>query len=122
MIFSRLFNQKRPSSRGDTIVEVLISVAILALVLATAYVAASNSLRTGTSAGQRNQALGYAQSQIEYIKGLQSGSTSVSGFQPDNDRDGIGQFCFDTKGDLWDDIYGEDPETSDGSPSWPLPT
>ena len=113
MIFSRLFNQKRPSSRGDTIVEVLISVAILALVLATAYVAASNSLRTGTSAGQRNQALGYAQSQIEYIKGMQAGSQQQNGTLSDI-TDGNGDFCFTSTGALIDEI-------DKTNPGWPEP-
>jgi type II secretory pathway pseudopilin PulG len=58
-------------SRGDTIVEILIAMAILALVLGTAYAVSSSSLRTGTAAGQRSQALGYAQSQVEFIKDAQ---------------------------------------------------
>ncbi|MEX2006758.1 MAG: hypothetical protein WD877_01080 [Candidatus Saccharimonadales bacterium] len=53
---------------GDTIVEVLVSVTVLALVLAGAYVSSSNSLRQGTAAGNRNQALGHAQAQIGLIK------------------------------------------------------
>ena len=61
-IFS-LFNRFKTNSRGDTIVEVLISMTILALVLGTAFMVSSHSLQTGTAAGQRNQALGYAQSQ-----------------------------------------------------------
>ena len=59
---------------GDTIVEVLVAMAILALVLGTAYAISTQSLRTGTSAGQRSQALGYAQSQIEFIKRAQIAS------------------------------------------------
>lgn len=57
--------------RGDTIVEVMVSMSILALVLGTAYASSSRSLQTGTAAAQRNEALSYAQSQLEYIANAQ---------------------------------------------------
>ena len=59
----RFFN-----SRGDTIVEVMVSVAVLSVVLGTAYVASGRSLQTSTNAGLRNQALSYGQQQVELIK------------------------------------------------------
>src|SRR3990167_1729863 len=68
MMVVRLLQKSRLNSRGDTIIEILIAMAILALVLSTAYAISTQSLRTGTAAGQRSQALGYAQSQVEYIK------------------------------------------------------
>src|SRR3990167_10314221 len=74
MMVVRLLQKSRLNSRGDTIIEILIAMAILALVLGTAYAISTQSLRTGTSAGQRSQALGYAQSQIEFIKRAQIAS------------------------------------------------
>lgn len=61
----KIFNR---NCRGDTIVEVMISMAILALVLGAAYATSTRSLRTGTDAGQRSQALSYAQQQVEILK------------------------------------------------------
>jgi type II secretory pathway pseudopilin PulG len=54
--------------RGDTIVEVLIGITILSVVLGAAYAASSNSLQQGAAAGNRGQALGYAEQQISLIK------------------------------------------------------
>lgn len=79
--------QPSKNSRGDTIVEVLVSIAILSIVLGTAYITSSSSLRRGTDAGSRNQAVGYAQEQIERIKNI---ANSGSGTVPTNPR-----FCFD---------------------------
>lgn len=56
--------------RGDTIVEVLIAVAVIALVLAGAYVATNRSLLASRSSQERVNALKLAESQIEQIKGL----------------------------------------------------
>ncbi len=62
---SRLERQKQ---RGDTIVEVLISLAIISVVLAAGYALASHSLNSSTRAQQRSEALAYAQGQVEFIK------------------------------------------------------
>ncbi len=70
----------KANRRGDTIVEVLISIAILGIVLTAAYVSTSHSLQSGTDAGNRSVALGYAQQQIEYMKAIVAnagGSTST---------------------------------------------
>ncbi|MBI2589216.1 prepilin-type N-terminal cleavage/methylation domain-containing protein [Candidatus Saccharibacteria bacterium] len=56
------------SGRGDTIVEVMISTAVLAIVLATAYTSSTHSLQSGLNAKYRDQALTYARAQIELIK------------------------------------------------------
>ena len=72
-----ILRTRTADSRGDTIVEVLISLAILALVLGTAYAVSGTSLRSGTAAGQRSQALGYAQSQIEFIKKAQATNSYI---------------------------------------------
>lgn len=56
--------------RGDTIVEVLISIAVVALVLAGAFIATNRSLQATRSAQERVNALKLGESQIEQIKGL----------------------------------------------------
>lgn len=59
--------------RGDTIVEVLIAVAMLAFVVTTASAVSTNSTNTVRSSQERGEALKVAQSQVEHIiskKGL----------------------------------------------------
>ena len=63
------------SQAGDTIIEVLIAMAILALVMVGAYVSSSRSLRNGTDAANRQQALALAEQQAEFIKNLNSGGS-----------------------------------------------
>lgn len=55
-------------SRGDTIVEVLISIAIIGAVIAGAYALASRSLREGVSAAEHGEAIKLVQNQIELLK------------------------------------------------------
>ncbi len=59
---------KPGNTRGDTIVEVMISMSILAIVLGATFATSSRSLRTGVASTQRNQALSIAQNQVEVIK------------------------------------------------------
>lgn len=61
----------RPTrERGDTIIEVLIVIAVISLVLAGAYVTTNRSLLATRAAQERGNALKLAESQIEEIKGL----------------------------------------------------
>jgi len=62
--------------RGDTIVEVLVSITILALVLTITFVSTSRSLRQGDSADNRQTATSFAQQQIELIKNIPTASAS----------------------------------------------
>lgn len=57
-------------SRGDTMVEVLIAIAVVALVLGGAYVTTNRSLQATRAAEERAVALKLAESQIERVKGL----------------------------------------------------
>jgi type II secretory pathway pseudopilin PulG len=59
---------KPASGRGDTLVEVIIGIAVIGTVMATAFVSTTHSLQVGTDAGNRNRALGFAQQQVEQIK------------------------------------------------------
>jgi len=56
--------------QGDTIVEVLISIAIVSVILGGAYVVSNTSLQATRSAQEQSNALKIAQSQIEEIKSM----------------------------------------------------
>lgn len=55
------------SSRGDTIIEVMISMTILSLALTIAYTLSSTSLKSGLESNQRTEALSLAQAQVELL-------------------------------------------------------
>jgi len=57
---------------GDTIVEVLIAIAIVALVLAGAYKIATHSLNDVRQSQEHSEALKYAQSQLELLQSAAS--------------------------------------------------
>jgi len=61
--------------RGDTMIEVLIVIAVISLVLAGAYVTTSRSLESTRAAQERVIALKLAETQIERIKGLAASTT-----------------------------------------------
>ncbi len=56
--------------RGDTIVEVLIAMAVIALVLGGSYATASRSLQVGRRAQERVEAVKLVEAQIEQLKYL----------------------------------------------------
>ena len=70
MLNTKIFTKIKPnpSQRGDTIVEVLISMSILVLVLTATYVSSSRSLQNGTDSSNRQQALALAERQVEFIR------------------------------------------------------
>ncbi|HVX58897.1 MAG TPA: type II secretion system protein, partial [Candidatus Saccharimonadales bacterium] len=68
--------------RGDTLVEVLVSIAILGLVLVLSFTSASRSLNAGTDAANRNQALGYAREQVELLRDAANSGT-ISNYPSD---------------------------------------
>lgn len=72
------------NQRGDTIVEVLIAIAIISLTLAGAYTSTNRSANMSRTAQERGEALKWAETQIEQIKAT---STDLSG------KD---SFCFDS--------------------------
>lgn len=55
--------------RGDTIVEVLISITVISMILGGAYVTTNKSLIATRSAQERGNALKLAESQVEQLKG-----------------------------------------------------
>jgi type II secretory pathway pseudopilin PulG len=70
MLSLRFHQLPHARQRGDTIVEVLISLTVISLVLGGAYVTTNKSLIATRSAQERSNALKLAESQIEQIKGL----------------------------------------------------
>jgi prepilin-type N-terminal cleavage/methylation domain-containing protein len=75
---------------GDTIIEVLIAVSILALVMTVAYQSTSRSLQNGIDSSSRQQALALAEQQIEIIKN--AAANNVSAYQAYVAAGG-GSFC-----------------------------
>ncbi len=68
--------------RGDTIVEVLISIAVVSLVLGGAYVTTNKSLMATRSSEERSNAVKLVESQFELLKGLaatDAGATTIQG-------------------------------------------
>lgn len=60
----------RLTEKGDTIVEVLISIAVISLVLGGAYVTTNRSLQATRDAQERGDALKLVESQIEQLKSI----------------------------------------------------
>jgi Tfp pilus assembly protein PilV len=65
--------------RGDTIIEVVMSIAIAAAVIAGSYALSNRSLAEGISASQHSQAIKIAQTQIEALKSRQREAANDSG-------------------------------------------
>jgi prepilin-type N-terminal cleavage/methylation domain-containing protein len=67
----------RTTERGDTLVEVLIAIAVVSLVLGGAYVVTNRSLLATRAAQERSVALKLAEAQVEQIKALASSETEA---------------------------------------------
>lgn len=63
---------KRSNQRGDTVVEVLICIAIISLVLGGAFVLTNRSLQGTRMAQERLNAIKLAESQLDQVKSLAS--------------------------------------------------
>lgn len=60
------------TQRGDTLVEVLIAIAILSFVLASSYAVTSRAIRLGQSARERAQGVAFVSQQAEIIQSYAS--------------------------------------------------
>lgn len=87
--------------RGDTIVEILVSMAILSMVFGAAFASSGKSLREGTDASNRNQALTIAEQQIAIIKNSAQTAGAPPAY-PNNQP-----FCLKPDGEI--DTTGIDP-------------
>lgn len=74
----RINNRK---SCGDTIVEVLLAIAITSVVLAGAYVAVDRSLKATRAAQERGEAVKVAEAQIERLKYLNLNDSGADIYQ-----------------------------------------
>ena len=72
------FARKPLDQRGDTIVEVLISIAVVSLVLGGAYVTTNKSLMSERASEEQSNAVKLTESQFELIKGLVSTDTGTA--------------------------------------------
>lgn len=86
---TNIFRKLRASSAGDTIVEVMISMAVLGGALGIAYAIANNSLNQSRDAQERTQVTKILQSQLELLRA----SASLPNTQI---YSAGGQFCFYT--------------------------
>lgn len=66
----RLIAFKKTDERGDTIVEVLIAIAIISLILGGAFILTNRSLKGTQSAQERLNAIKLVESQLEQVKNL----------------------------------------------------
>lgn len=74
---------KRPlNQRGDTIVEVLISIAIVSMILGGAYVMTNRSLQATRGAQERSNALKVVEAQLEMLKSVAGGANTVNVMGP----------------------------------------
>jgi type II secretory pathway pseudopilin PulG len=83
-------------NRGDTIVEVLVAIAVASAVLGSAYLIVNRTLANSQQAQEHSEALGIAQGQVEQLQARSSaGNTDI--YNPGNN-----QHCFDGSGTLQD--------------------
>lgn len=73
------------NQRGDTIIEVLICIAIVAFAVGVAYGLSGRSLQQAIRARERTEALNLAQAQVEYLKKLsKENPTALNGMKAGN--------------------------------------
>jgi len=82
------------SQRGDTLVEVLIAMAVISMILGGAYVTTNRSLLATRAAQERSIALKLAESQLEQLKGLVEDPATAGQILPA----GPNPFCINSAG------------------------
>lgn len=76
----RSLGKKFSRERGDTLVEVMVAIVIVATVIGGAYVVSNRSLQSTRSAQERSSALKLAEAQIEQLKNqVTADSTAIFG-------------------------------------------
>lgn len=86
--------------RGDTIVEVMIVLAVLGSAISISYATANRSLRNARQAQDSSFATSLAQAQIEYLRANANVEPSTPVGPNPNYIYGSQVFCFDTAGNL----------------------
>ncbi len=65
-----LLDLRKMTSRGDTVMEVIIALAVIGVVISAVYASASKSLTTARSSQERVEALMVAEGQVEQLRSL----------------------------------------------------
>lgn len=100
--------KKYLGSRGDTIVEVLIAIAVVSGVLGGAYVSASRSLNGSRQSQERGEALKLAEGQLERIKAATTSATTMTApFCMDSNNNPVAASNSACKPNLGGPIYTE---------------
>ena len=89
---------KRTNQKGDTIVEVMLAIAVVGMVLGASYSIANRALQTGRFAQEQTEALKVAESELELLKykasQFKSGdSTTGTIFEEPSGSNPIRAFC-----------------------------
>lgn len=85
-------------STGDTIIEVLFSITILAVVLGGSYAISNKATTTNRQNNERSQALKYAESQAEQLKAVSVSSANVASYKAFKDSLRTDGYCLSTAG------------------------
>ena len=98
--------------RGDTLVEVLVAIAVVSLILGGAYVVTNKSLQATRAAQERGNALKIAESQVEQLK-------SVIASNPDSVFGGSApaQFCISSTSTVVTDTNAQCAVGTTGAPT-----
>ena len=98
-----IFSTHQRKQAGDTIVEVLIAMAVVSFILAQAYALANHSLRTTQSNQERSESIRLTEQQLERLRNLvQNDSTAI--FDPS----ATSVFCIDSKDSTGPGIANEE--------------
>ena len=104
----RTILQKRSNQRGDTIVEVLLAIAIIGAVLGGAYVAANRNSMINRASQERLEAIKIAEGQLERLKAKAASDSTV--FSQTN-------FCINTANTLVTSTNAQCRVNSSGNPT-----
>ncbi len=95
--------RNRLTQAGDTLVEVLLAIAVLSGIMGVTYAIANRAQRNTQLSQQRAEATGVAQAQVERIRALRDGSSVTSDNFPNLFSGFVGPanpFCIDNSGTL----------------------
>lgn len=103
---------KRSSQRGDTIVEVLIAIAVVGAAISGAYVFVSSNTKNNQAAQERSSAVKVAETQLELLRSYVAEGNPLPS----------GRFCFDGSAStvVKHTIPGALPASSNTPASYPL--